>query len=182
MTSLRQIVDGMAAGDGYLTLEAPAAWSQGRTLYGGMTAALCFEAARRLAPDIPLRSAHLLFAGPAGGMLTLRARLLRAGRSSAAIGVTCSSGAGEAALATFAFGSERDSRVDIAAPFRPVPDWAPEGCPLFLERTGGFHDRFELRLAGGIGADERRSARLHRLGAVSRGAGGTADHGAAGAG
>lgn len=149
MTSLRQIVDGMAPGDGYLTLEAPAAWSQGRTLYGGMTAALCFEAARRLAPDIPLRSAHLLFAGPAGGMLTLRPRLLRAGRSSAAISVTCSSEAGEAALATFAFGSERDSRVDIAAPFRPVPDWAPEGCPLFLERTGGFHDRFELRLAEG---------------------------------
>ena len=149
MTSLREIVDSMAAGDGCLTAEAPAAWSQGRTLYGGMTADLCFEAASRLAPDIPLRSAHLLFAGPAGGMLTLRPQLLRAGRSSAAISVTCSSEAGEAALATFAFGSERDSRVDFAAPRRPVPDRAPEACPLFVERTGGFHDRFELRLAEG---------------------------------
>lgn len=32
-----------ASSDGYV-IEAPAAWSQGRTLYGGMTAALCLEA------------------------------------------------------------------------------------------------------------------------------------------
>jgi acyl-CoA thioesterase len=149
MTSLRDIVDGMAIGDGEITVEAPAAWSQGRTLYGGMTAALCFEVARRVAPEIPLRSAHLLFAGPAGGVLTLRPRLLRSGRSSAALTVACSGEAGEAAIATFAFGKVRESRVEMAAPPRPVPAAAPEDCPLFVERSGGFHDRFELRLTEG---------------------------------
>lgn len=149
MTSLREIVSNMVAGDDWWTVEAPPAWSQGRTLYGGMTAALCFEAARRVAPGMPLRSAHLLFAGPASGTLTLAPRLLRAGRSSAAVSVNCSGEAGEAALATFAFGSDRESRVDHGGAPRALPTAPPEDCPVFIERTGGFHERFELRLAHG---------------------------------
>jgi acyl-CoA thioesterase len=149
MTSLRTVIDGLSAGDGTWTVEAPAAWSQGRTLYGGMTAALCFEAARRAAPEMPLRSAQILFAGPAGGTLTLRPRLLRAGRSSAAMAVECAGEAGEVAVATFAFGSDRGSKVDHGAPSRPLPSRAPGDCPVFIERTGGFHERFELRLAEG---------------------------------
>ena len=149
MTGLRAIVDGMVVGDGQWSVAAPVAWSQGRTLYGGMTAALCFEVARRVAPEMPLRSAHVLFAGPASGTLTLRPRLLRAGRSSAAVSVGCSGEAGEAALATFAFGSDRESRVDHGAAPRALPTVPPEDCPVFIERTGGFHERFELRLAKG---------------------------------
>jgi acyl-CoA thioesterase len=149
MSSLHTTIEGLSASDGAWVVEAPAAWSQGRTLYGGMTAALCFEAARRVASDMPLRSAHILFAGPASGKLTLRPRLLRAGRSSAAVSVGCSGEAGEAALATFAFGSDRQSRVDHAAVSRAMPAEPPENCPVFIERTGGFHERFELRLADG---------------------------------
>lgn len=149
MSALRTVIDGLSAGDGTWIVEASAAWSQGRTLFGGMTAALCFEAARRVAPDIPLRSAQILFAGPASGTLTLRPRLLRAGRSSAAMAVECTCEAGEAALATFAFGSDRESRVDHEVPLRVVPSSEPENCPVFIEQTGGFHERFELRLAEG---------------------------------
>lgn len=149
MTALRDIVDSMAGDGGELTVEAPAAWSQGRTLYGGMTAALCFEAAKRVAPAIQLRSAQLLFAGPASGSLTMRPRLLRSGRSSAAVAVGCTGEAGEAAVATFAFGSGRESVVEHLESPRALPERAPEDCPLFVERTGGFHDRFELRLAEG---------------------------------
>lgn len=149
MTSLREIVSNMVAGDDWWTVEAPPAWSQGRTLYGGMTAALCFEAARRVAPGMPVRSVHVLFAGPASGTLTLAPRLLRAGRSSAAVSVNCSGEAGEAALATFAFGSDRESRVDHGGAPRALPTAPPEDCPVFIERTGGFHERFELRLAHG---------------------------------
>lgn len=142
-------MDSLSDGDGTWTVEAPEAWSQGRTVYGGMTAALCFEAARRVAPAMPLRSAQILFAGPAGGMLTLRPRLLRAGRSSAAMAVECAGEGGQAAMATFAFGSDRESKVDQRAADHAVPPDAPEDCPVFIERTGGFHERFELRLAQG---------------------------------
>lgn len=149
MSALRTAIEGLSADEGTWSVEAPVAWSQGRTLYGGMTAALCFEAARRVAPVMPLRSAHVLFAGPAGGTLTLRPKLLRAGRSSAAVSVGCLAEAGEAALATFAFGSDRESLVDQAASPRALPPEPPENCPVFIERTGGFHERFELRLAEG---------------------------------
>jgi acyl-CoA thioesterase len=142
-------VASIAANGEQYSVEAPPSWSQGRTLYGGMTAALCFEAARRVAPEMPLRSAQVLFAGPASGMLTFLPRLLRAGRSSAAISVSCSSEAGEVALATFAFGNDRESRIDQAAVPRELPPEPPENCPVFIERTGGFHERFELRLAEG---------------------------------
>lgn len=149
MSALRTVIEGLSADDGMWTVEAPAAWSQGRTLYGGMTAALCFESARRVAPEMPLRSAQLLFAGPASETLTLRPKLLRAGRSSAAVSVGCSGETGEAALAAFAFGSDRESRVDQAVSLRVLPPKQPEDCPVFIERTGGFHERFELRLAEG---------------------------------
>ena len=149
MTSLREIVDGIAVGEGGLAVQAPLASAQGRTLYGGMTTALCFEAAKRVAPAIPMRSAQVLFAGPASGPLTLQARLLRAGRSSAAVVVECAAEAGQAAVATFAFGSNRDSAVELPAGRRALLTRAPEDCPVFIERTGGFHERFELRLAEG---------------------------------
>ena len=45
-------------------IEAPEAWTQGRTLYGGMTAALCFESAKRQSRvEAPLRSAQFTFVG-----------------------------------------------------------------------------------------------------------------------
>ncbi|MGD9799873.1 MAG: acyl-CoA thioesterase domain-containing protein, partial [Parvularculaceae bacterium] len=47
-------------------------WLQGRTVYGGMTAALCLEAAQRAVPGLPpLRSAQVSFIGPAEGDLEI---------------------------------------------------------------------------------------------------------------
>ena len=131
-------------------IDAPAAWSQGRTLYGGMTAALCYQAAVRQFPVAsPLLSAQFLFAGPASGELALRAEILREGRSSTILAVDCLSEAGLAARASFAFGAARESLIQRPAAARPVPAPAPEDCPIFIERTGGFHDNFELSLAEG---------------------------------
>jgi acyl-CoA thioesterase len=42
----------------------PEDWMQGRTTYGGLTAALCLKAALPLAGDRPLRSAQIAFVGP----------------------------------------------------------------------------------------------------------------------
>lgn len=132
-----------------LIIEAPEAWAQGRTLYGGMTAALCFEAARQQSlVQAPLRSAQFIFVGPASGELGFRSEVLRAGRSSTAVSVDCMSAGGVAARAAFLFGDDRSSSVEnTAAPPSPLP--APEDCPVFIGRTGGFHDNFELRLAAG---------------------------------
>ena len=149
MAKLSEIVRQASYDDGRLAVEASPAWSQGRTLYGGMTAALCFEAAKHVAPDMTLRSAQLLFAGPASGTLTMQPKVFRKGRSSAAVAVNCAGEDGPAALAGFAFGADRDSHVELAPRPRSGLPAPPEQCPPFIGPTGGFHDNFDLRLAEG---------------------------------
>ena len=68
--------------DGGFATAIPEDWMQGRTSYGGFSAALALEAARGLAPDLPpLRSAQVSFVGPLSGEVEVRARMLRRGKN-----------------------------------------------------------------------------------------------------
>lgn len=152
MSSLSEIVARLAPDGDSFTLDAPEDWAQGRTLFGGMTAALSHGALRRALGDLgPLRSAQFSFIGPAAGHLSFRPEILRRGRSSAVVGVDCRSTEGLAARGTFFFGAARDSVVTHDYSPRPaVP--APEDCPPFSKGSkppAGFLARFETRLAEG---------------------------------
>jgi acyl-CoA thioesterase len=149
MAKLADALDRLTMDGDSLVLDAPESWSQGRTLYGGMTAALCYEAAMRHAGvDAPLRSAQFTFAGPATGKLMLRAEVLRQGRTATIVAADCTTDAGSAARASFVFAADRDSRVAQSAPTHP-PLPSPDDCPLFIEGSGGFHQNFDMRLAAG---------------------------------
>lgn len=153
-------------GDAFL-FDAPEAWSQGRTLYGGMTAAIAFEAVTRSHSELaPLRSAQLTFIGPATGRLRFTSTMLRRGRSSALIAADCFNDDGPAARAVFVFGAARESKVqhDLA----PKPDVASaEACPPFRKEGGtmrpGFWNNFETRLAAGSRLLEPDAARAEFL-------------------
>lgn len=153
MSSLRAVVEMLVPEDDGFIIEAPPEWSQGRTLYGGMTAALAHEAVRRTHADLgPLRSAQFTFVGPASGHLRFTSTLLRRGRSSALIGADCVSDGGQAARASFVFGASRDSKV--AHEFFTMPSVAaPDACASFRKEGGtaprGFWNNFETRLASG---------------------------------
>lgn len=149
MPNIAEVLNQMVSEGDALAVEASPAWSQGRTVYGGMIAALCYEAAiRRFKLNSALRSAMFTFVGPASGRLKFEPNLLRAGKSATIVSVDCLSGAGLAARGTFAFGAERASCIFHAGAWAlSVPP--PANCPLFLEPTGGFHDNFECRLAQG---------------------------------
>ena len=149
MAKLADAISALSSRSDLHIIEAPKAWTQGRTLYGGMTAALCFQSAKRQSlVEAPLRSAQFTFVGPASGELSFRADVLRAGRSSTIVSVDCASEAGMAARSTFVFGDDRSSSVENSVvPPSPLP--AADDCPVFIERTGGFHDNFKLRLAAG---------------------------------
>lgn len=69
--------------EGGFRLSIPEEWHQGRTAYGGLTAALALEAARRAGgADLPpLRSSQVSFVGPVYGEAEVRARVLRRGRN-----------------------------------------------------------------------------------------------------
>ena len=151
--SLSDLLAGLGddtAGD--WAIEPPGDGRQGRTLYGGLTTALCAEAARReLGALPPLRSLQIAFAGPATGRVALAPQLVRRGRSAAFVAVDARGDDGPCARATLCCATARDSAIahgrvdppDVPGPedCRPVPDGFG---PAFL---GHFDVRFA---AGGV--------------------------------
>ena len=129
-------------------------WMQGRTTYGGLSAALCYAAAREKRPDgMTLRSAQIGFVGPAAGPVTLSADVLRQGKSSCYVSADVVSDTGIATRALFIFGSRRDSTMRIdempAPPDVPRPDDVPSFFPEDSDRRPGFTRNFNMRLAAG---------------------------------
>ena len=151
MGSFADVLENLAREGGAFVIDAPEDWSQGRTLYGGMTAALAYAAARRGLEDLPpLRSAQFTFVGPASGRLRFDVSLLRRGRSSALVEVNCANAEGVAARAVLVFGAPRDSKV--AHDYLPMPKVdAPDAIPSFRKEGGprGFWNNYETRLAAG---------------------------------
>ncbi len=139
MTALADILAGAEPIDGGYRVEIPADWMQGRTSYGGLSAALALHAAQSSDTDLPpLRSALIAFVGPLAGTVTVTARRLRRGRNAAFIDATIESDAGIGFRATFTFMAAIESRIDhdrlSASPHAaPAPD-----AKLFE----GFPDHF----------------------------------------
>jgi acyl-CoA thioesterase len=126
-------------------------WRQGRTLFGGLSAALCYAACERLADDLPpLRSAQVAFIGPAADAAMLNPAILRRGKSVTFASCDLEAGGALAARTLFCFGGPRPSALADAAP--RAPDVAgPDDCePLFPPGYGPtFAQHLHQRLAGG---------------------------------
>ena len=153
MSSLRAVVEMLTPdGDGF-AIEAPADWGQGRTLYGGMTAALAHEAVRAAHAGLPpLRSAQFTFVGPASGRLRFAPTLLRRGRSSTIVACEGANEETSVIRAAFVFGAPRESKV--AHNFLRTPEVPPpEACKPFRKQSAnvqpGFWNNFDARLASG---------------------------------
>ncbi len=126
-------------------------WRQGRTLYGGASAALCLEACLRAGgPLPPLRSAQVSFIGPAAEALTLHPTVLRRGKSATFMGCDLMSDGQIATRAVFCFGEARPSAYARTAPRGPEAT-APDACGPFFhaERRPTFAQHFEARLVAG---------------------------------
>jgi len=126
MTSLPDILAGLEpAGDGWRAT-IPPDWLQGRTSYGGLSAALALHVAQGLEPDLPpLRSAQVSFVGPLAGAVTIRAERLRRGRNATFMQADVIGEAGLGLRATFVFMGAIASRLTH-----------DEGQPPALPRPG----------------------------------------------
>ncbi|MDG2532728.1 thioesterase family protein [Sphingomonas sp. HITSZ_GF] len=104
MTPLADILAGAArTGSGFRSA-IPGDWMQGRTAFGGLSAALALQAALEAEPDLPpLRSAQVAFIGPLAGDVTVTATKLRRGRNAAFLQSDVTSEAGLGLRATFVF-------------------------------------------------------------------------------
>lgn len=133
------------------SIELPADWLQGRTAYGGLSAALCLEASLQAQADLPpLRSAQFCFVAPASGGLRMAPRVLRRGKSTVVVGVDLEGDSGLAVRATLCFGTSRLVTQDhLALPMPALP--APDAAAQYYRWPGrpNFMSHFDGRLAAG---------------------------------
>jgi acyl-CoA thioesterase len=138
--------------DGHSYCATPSeAWRQGRTFFGGLSAALAVTAAQQAFPALPLlRSAQFTFIGPVTGPLEMTPRLVRAGKSASFVEIIGRSQSEDVFRAMLLFGAPRESGYSHQAlpmPLVPPPDGLPDffDSPFAPRCTG----QFEGRTAGG---------------------------------
>ncbi len=137
--------------DDHFTTHVSDDWLQGRSTFGGLSAALCLQTALQAFPDLlPLRSAQVTFIGPAAGKIDLHAKILRQGRNVTYVEVNMNSERGLATKCVFCFGLHRDSIIQRDT-FEAPPAQSPEEySSLFPEGRGPvFTQHLEQRLVSG---------------------------------
>ena len=148
--SLPQTLAAARSIDGGFIATVPDDWKQGRTTYGGFSAALALAAAQRLVDGLPpLRSATVNFVGPLTGEVETRARLLRQGRNATWISAEVSGEAGVGLTATFVFMAAVEASTlhlhDVPMPADVVP--LGQAIPLPDRAGPSFAPHLERRFA-----------------------------------
>jgi acyl-CoA thioesterase len=109
---------------GEARLDVPEDWLQGRTLFGGLQAAIGLAALRTVVPDSPLRSLQVTFIAPVpGGKVEARARVLRSGKNATHAEARIVDGETTLASMIGVFGRARDSAIRVV-PVQPAFDAA----------------------------------------------------------
>ncbi|MGZ5039462.1 MAG: acyl-CoA thioesterase [Usitatibacter sp.] len=138
-------------GPGEARVEVPADWLQGRTLFGGLQAAIALKAMRSLVPEAPLRSLQVTFVGPVpGGEVRASARLIRSGKSTTHVEACI--GDRDQPLATMVgvFGLARPSVVNVRPPQPAVAAKSPIEMRYVEGAVPSFTQHFKARwLEGG---------------------------------
>jgi len=115
-TPYSALLSRIESGPGQARVTVPEDWLQGRTLFGGLQAAIALRAMRTLVSGTPLRSLQTTFIGPVpGGRVEARARVLRTGKSTTHVEARIVNGEETLALVVGVFGSARESAVKIVA-------------------------------------------------------------------
>jgi acyl-CoA thioesterase len=162
---LNDIFAQMRPGDSSHRVSIPSTWHQGRTSYGGLSAALAYHAASLAADDLPpLLSGQVAFSGPLAGEVEISTAILRRGRNSAFIKSEIAIGDEIGLSCTFVFMTRRESHIDFEGMTRPDFPPIPEdgatrsGPPEFFTHNMDYPEK---RLV--LGQDKARLANWHRL-------------------
>jgi acyl-CoA thioesterase len=159
LQSFDEVVARIAEDNGHYSVNPAEDWRQGRTLFGGLTAALAYAACERMVADLPpLRAGQIAFIGPASGEVTMIPSVMRRGKSVTFMGCDVMAEGALAARAIFTFGAARHSPLCATAPRSPAVA-SPDDCaPLFGKFKPAFTVHLDQRFAGGArpasGADK----------------------------
>jgi len=152
----------MEASDGEARIDVPEDWLQGRTLFGGLQAAIALRAMRTLVPEAPLRSLQTTFAGHVpGGPVRAKARIVRSGKNTTHVEARIVEGEQVLALLAGIFGNSRESSVEVV----PVQPAVEGGRPFEMKYVPGaapaFTQHFTARWVRGgapyTGATDREN-------------------------
>ena len=146
-----QLAQSISKIEGGWEVSIPENWMQGRTTYGGLSAALCLQAVLNEMPDLPpLRSAQINFIGPAGGTVSIQTEVMRRGKSVAFVSASMVGEKGLATHAVFCFGAARESVLHKNFGSKPEVPAALDSDSFFRAGPGpAFTNNFECRLAAG---------------------------------
>ena len=144
MTSLPDALAALKQVDDGWRVTVPDNWLQGRTAYGGFSAALALQAAQSSDTDLPpLRSAQISFIAPLAGEVTIRARRLRRGRNAAFVQADVESEAGLGLRATFVFMGPVESRIELRQGRPPAFDKPNGETATFTGKAPYFTQNFD---------------------------------------
>lgn len=162
---------------GGATVEVTPDWLQGRTVFGGLQAAIALRAMRTHVPDVPLRTLQGTFLAPVPrGRVTAQARVLRTGKSATHVEARIVDGESTLALLVGVFGSARPSTVVV----RPRPSMQGDSkaieFPYIPGLTPAFTQHFKVRWLRGMppytsdtGTDNVLEVGMRDEGAVTEG-------------
>lgn len=128
-----QVLAGAAPIAGGLSAFVPEEWHQGRTAYGGFSAALALHAAKQATGEglPPLRSATINFVGPLYGDVEARARVLRRGRNATWVDAEITRDGEVGMTACFVFMGAVDSALHLNDCPPPSGLIAPDRAQVF---------------------------------------------------
>jgi acyl-CoA thioesterase len=153
MPSFTETMDQAVHSDSSISLTITDDWLQGRTVYGGMQAAIAVRAMRLLADSAaPLRSLQVTFVGPVGGgEVTADATLLRQGKSAGHVQATVIQDGKLRLIAVGIFATDRQSEAfrDPQMPATPVALADAQAIPFVTGERPPFLQHFESRIAEG---------------------------------
>ncbi len=150
MTTLSEIIERFCPATPCST---PSNWLQGRTAYGGFSAALSLQSALTQTPFAlpPLRAAQFAFLGPVADDITFRTQVMRQGKSATSIAVDCHA-AGQVALrSTLFFAQDRSSAICHDLTVKPIVD-EPDfyDSPPDAAYLPTFFANFDVRFASNV--------------------------------
>ncbi|EQM68420.1 acyl-CoA thioesterase [Pseudomonas solani] len=133
----------------------PSAWAQGRASFGGLVAALAYEAmSAKVSDGRPVRSLAITFVGPMEAEVpaSFEAEVLREGKAVSQMFCRAVQNGQTVAVVQGSFGASRESAIDVAAEPAPVIKPAEECQELpFLRGVTPEFTRF-LAMRWGIGS------------------------------
>jgi acyl-CoA thioesterase len=142
------LIDAVPADTRPVTLPGAENWMQGRTLFGGASAALALASIQKAMPDLPpFRAAQIGFVAPVGANLAFKVEMVRQGRNVTQVRSDIASDGKLALTALMLFGESREANaLHPAGKADPWPG-APEECEQLPSPPNFFTQNMEIRRA-----------------------------------